>query len=296
MALRDVLLALSIVALWGLHFVIIRIGALEIPPLLLLSIRFTIVILVFLPFMRKLAFAQIQNVFAYSFFYLVLHLSTLFVGLRYIDSGTGGLIFQTQVPFAVLLGWLLLGERFGFKTFAGLTLAIGGAVMIVAQSAIGQASFLGGGLILLSALFWALGSIRMRGIEHVDFISMTGYSHILAYPFIVTLMMFFTPEPLNAIDQANWLPLSGVLAYQVILMSLCLYLWKGLINRNPVYLVSSFCLLQPVFAVIFGMIFLHESLSQQTLIGGAMAFAGVLIVTLRRAKKAEKSNNNAAQN
>lgn len=296
MALRDALLALGIVALWALNVTFIRVVGLEAPPLLILGIRFALVALLFLPFARPfarpIARADLKNVLIYAFFYLILHLGALFIGLKYIDAGTGGLILQSQVAFAVLIGWVFYGEKFGVKTAGGLVLALGGVVLILAQNELGQASWLGSALVVISALSWATGSVRMRGIKEMNFTTMSFYSHLLAAPVILALSALFESNHIERLEQANHWSLSGIIVYQAVLMTLCLYWWKGLMNRNRVYKVTSFVLLQPIFTVIFGLLLLGESPSLMALIGGALAFGGVVIVTLRRAgqhKTAQKS-------
>lgn len=290
-SLRDGLIALSVVALWGLHVVVIRIGALEIPPLLLLSIRFAIVTAVAAFFFTKLPKEKIKNIAIYTVFYLVLHLGTIFVGLKYISASTGGLILQTEVPFAILLGWLLLGEKFGLKTMLGLLLAFAGVLIIIYQPGGAQIegfTYLGAFLLLASSFFWAVGAIRMRNIEGIDFWTMTFYSHIIALPFVIGLTAIFESDHWNAVMNANHLTLGIVLFYQVVLMTICLYTWKNLMVRNRAYQVTVFMLLQPIFSVVFGAMILGESLGVKTLIGGGVALLGVVVVTMRKMQKAQK--------
>ena len=291
-SLRDAMLALGVVALWGLHIVVIRIGATEIPPFLLLTLRFSIVAAIGIFFLRKLSADKIKAIFLYTIFYMVLHLGTIFLGLKYTPSSIGGLILQTQVPFAILLGWFFFGERFGVKTFAGLLMAFIGVMIIIYQPAGSTAaqnfSYFGALTILASAFFWAVGSLRMRFIQDVGFIDMTLYSHLIALPFALLLTLVFESDHIEAIKAANPFTLGGVLAYQVILMSLCLFLWKGLMVRNKAYQVTSFSLLQPIFAVGFSILLLSEDIDAKTIIGGAVALCGVGVVTLRKIQKSEK--------
>jgi len=287
MPLRDMALALLIVALWGLHVVVIRIGATEIPPLMLLSLRFAIVLSVSAFFFKRLPHAKIKAIALYAFPYLVLHLGTIFIGLRYIEAGIGGLILQTEVPFAIILGWLFFREKFGIKTAAGLALAFIGVLIIIykpgAQS--GHFSYFGAAMLVASAFFWAVGSLRMRYIDGVDFWTMSFYSHVIALPFVALLSLLFEANQIKEVMQADPITLGGVLFYQTVLMTLCLYWWKGLMVRNHAYQVTVFMLLQPVFAVIFGMLILSETLDFMTIKGGVVTLIGVGLVTLRKFKK-----------
>lgn len=290
MSLRDMALAVLIVALWGLHVVVIRIGATEIPPLALLSIRFAIVITFAAFFVKRLPMEKIKAIALYAFPYLVLHLGTIFIGLRYVEAGTGGLILQTEVPFAIILGWLFFREKFGIKTTAGLVLAFIGVLIIIYKPGqdTSDFSYFGAGLLVASAFFWAVGSLRMRYIDGVDFWSMSFYSHLVALPFVALLSIFTESNQVADVVGADPLTLGLVLFYQTVLMTLCLYWWKGLMVRNHAYQVTVFMLLQPVFSLIFGMWILHETLDLMTIKGGLIALLGVGIVTMRKLTKEKK--------
>lgn len=282
---KDLLLALGIIALWGFHFVVIRIGALEIPPLMLLSIRLFLAALIFAPFIKAISWPQYKNLFLYTVPYLVIHLATLFVGLRYLEAGIASLIIQMEMPFLVLLGFLFYKERFGLKSALGMVLALVGVVIIVYQPVGGDVSYIGAALIIISAFFWSVGSLRMRAVEGLDFFSMTFYSHATAFPFILALTLFIDSDHIEALTQANHMNLAFVLTYQVFLMSACLYYWRHLMSRNPAYIMSSFTLLVPVFAVLFSILLMGEVMSLKDVIGGLIVLTGVGIVVMRKRKR-----------
>ena len=286
MSLRDIALALFIIALWGMNLVVIRIGALEIPPLTFLTIRLALCSLMFMPFFKRLDGTQFKNLFFYAIPYITVHLGTLFIGLKFTPSALSGLILQLEIPFLVLIGWLFLGERFGLKTFIGILLAMIGVITIIYQPQGAEPiGYLGPLLLVTSALAWAVGSIRMKYIQDLDFATMTGGSHAIALPFIAALACLIEDNHWQNLLAANQLTFSFVMFYQVIVMSLCLYWWKGLMNRNPAYKVSIFIVLLPLFTVLFGILVLNETLSANAVIGGAIALAGVAIVTVRKSQK-----------
>lgn len=291
-SLRDSLIAISVVALWGLHVVIIRIGALEIPPLLLLSLRFTLVIVLMAPFFKPLPFSRIKPIFFYAVTYMVLHLGFVFVGLKYVESSIGGLVLQTEVPFGIVLACIFFKERFGLRTALGLVLAFIGVLIIVYQPAgsITQLSYFGVGCLIASAFFWAVGALLMRFVGDVNFTSMTFYSHFVALPFVAALSFFLEDNQWSALQNADHYKVGGVLVYQVFLMSGCLYMWKNLMVRNKAYEVTCFSLLQPVFAVFFAVLILGENLEMKTILGGLVALAGVGVVTFRQMQKQEDTS------
>ena len=288
MSKRDILLALLVVMCWGVHFPVIKIGTNEIPGILLVTIRFLITGFIFIPFSQNLNKDQFRQILKFSGFYYMGHLASLFVALRYLDSATVALIMQVQVPFAIILGWLILSEKFSWRTTIGLLLAFAGLGFIFGSPNI--TSGIGLGLTILSSLLWALGSLQMRKIKDIDMPSMTAYSAVLAAPATGLMSALFEKNQVAALMDANWFNLGFVLCYQIFLMSLMMYFWKGLMGRNSVQLVTAFTLLQPAIAVMAAHFMLGETLSTSAIIGGALAMAGVAIIVLRKFQKKQEKD------
>lgn len=275
-------------ALWGLHFVVIRIGALEIPPLLLLSLRFSLCGLIFIPFASKINISQFKNLVLYVLPFQIVHMLTLFLGLAQVDAGLAALIIQVELPFLVLLGLVFYKERFGLITMCGLLITFTGGILLVYNPHTdSQVTMFGVILLVISAFTWAVGSVRLKYISELNFPTMAGYAFGMATPVIATLSLLVENDHINALQQADHLKLGAVLGYQVIIISLSHYWWKNLMGRNPVYKLTPFTVLTPIFGVIFSMLIMGEKLSMTTTIGGAIALMGVAIVTLRKAKKAD---------
>ncbi|MCB9983922.1 MAG: EamA family transporter [Rhodospirillales bacterium] len=289
MKINDVILALFVTLIWGGHLVIIRIGALEIPPFMLLSLRFFFCALVFLPFARRLTKDEFKNVTLYALLFQGLHMGLLFAGLAQVDAGLAGLIMKVEIPILILLGWAFYNERFGLKTLAGILIAlIGGLIILYKPHEDAHINALGIICLLGSALFWAIGSVRLKYITTLNFPTMAGYAFAIPLPIITTISLIFESDHVETLRNAHHVLLAGVLLYQVALVSLAHYCWKQLMGRNPVYLVTPFTILTPIFGLIFGVIILHEPLSLTALIGAAIALTGITIVTFRRAKKQQE--------
>lgn len=285
MSKRDIFLALLVILAWGIHFPVIKTGTNEIPGLMLVTIRFLLTGLLFLPFCKNLNKQQFRHILVFSAYYYMGHLATLFLGLRYLESATVALIMQAQVPLAMILGWVFYAEKFKWKTTAGLGIAFIGLLFIFGSPNI--TSYIGLALILLSSLLWAFGTVQMRKIQDIDMPTMTAFSAILAVPATALMSLTFETNQVHELLTANWIKLGGVLGYQIILMSLMMFLWKELMSRNSVQIVTAFTLLQPAVAVVAAHYMLGETLSKEALIGGGLAMLGVSIIVLRKIQKRE---------
>lgn len=279
---RDIALAVLVMALWGMHYVIIRVGATEIPPFLLLSLRFFLCSLVFLPFARRITREEFKNITLYAIPFQGLHMGLLFLGLSQVDSSITALVMKAGVPFSILLAWIFHKERFGLKTFIGLcTALLGGVIFLHNPAPDSNFTWLGIIALVLSSFFWAVGSLRLKNIKDLNFPTMIFYAFTIPLPFAIAATMLLEHGQAEALKNADHLLLAGVLTYQVIVISFSHYLWKVLLGRNPVYAVTPFSLLTPVFGLSFGVMILHESMSPTMFTGAAIAMLGLGVITIR---------------
>lgn len=290
MSARDIGLAILIMALWGLHYVVIRMGALEIPPMLLISLRFSLCALFFIPFAQKLSKDMLKNVFIYAMAMQTLHMGFLFAGLAQVDAAIGAIIMKAGVPFSIIIAWLFFKERFGLKTFAGLSMAfIGGFMVLYAPHVDTNITIAGTIFLILSALFWAIGSVRLKYVDALNFPTLMGHAFLFAAPFVILASLIFEENHIEHLKNADHTLLVFVLGYQVFLMSATHYWWKNLISRNPVYLVTPFSILTPIFGILCGVLILGEALSSQTVIGGLVALGGLSIIIWRKAQREKQT-------
>src|SRR4051812_5982269 len=111
MSLRDTLLVLVVVTVWGLNFVAIRWGVDEVPPLLLTALRYVVAALPAIFFVKrpKVALALLVG---YGFAVGVGQFGLLFAAIKFgMPAGLASLVLQLQVFFTIALAVLFLGER-----------------------------------------------------------------------------------------------------------------------------------------------------------------------------------------
>src|SRR5690606_15392161 len=81
----DLALTVFVMALWGLNFVVAKVGLEEIPPMLLVGIRFALVaalLIWFVPIPR----GHMRNIAALSVSMGCLHFSLMFIGIEHVDA------------------------------------------------------------------------------------------------------------------------------------------------------------------------------------------------------------------
>ena len=130
MPVAHILLALLVTLIWGLNFVVIKVGLGDFPPLLFCALRFALAALPLLvlrgpmpaPFGRILLIGVLLGVVKFGL---------LFVGMAQgMPAGLSSLVLQSQVFFTILIAALWLGERPSPRGLFGLLLAAAGLVLI----------------------------------------------------------------------------------------------------------------------------------------------------------------------
>ena len=128
----DWLCALAVIVIWGLNFVVMKLGLQTLSPMVLGALRFMVASLPFLLFVRP---PQLPwgYVVAYGLAQGLGQFGLLFLGLRWgMTAGMASVVMQTQAFFTVILAVSLLGERAKPMQWWGLVLAFAGLIVIAA--------------------------------------------------------------------------------------------------------------------------------------------------------------------
>ena len=118
--LRDILLALLVVVVWGINFTIIKVALAELPPLLFACLRFVFMLVPAIFFLEPPRVPW-RYLVAYGFLIGFGQFGLMFIAMqRDITPGLASLIVQMQVFFTIGLFVWRGGER--LRTFHWLSL------------------------------------------------------------------------------------------------------------------------------------------------------------------------------
>lgn len=277
MPLKDWLLALSVVTLWGFNFIAVKVAVQTVPPLLLTGIRFALVAAVLAPLFRP-ARAQVPAIIGIAAVLGVGHFGLMFVGVSGMDAASAAIITQLGVPFSALLAWAVFGEKLGLGRALGLGLAFSGVALLAGEPSL--PSLLPLGILVVSMLCWAASNVQVKRLGAVNPLALNGWMALFAAPMLVALSVGVESghAALPARLLADWRPWAAI-AFTVIGSSLVAYtLWYGLLARHPMNRVVPVTLLGPVIAVAGGVLVLGEALTWQKMVGGAITIVGVALV------------------
>ena len=108
---RDRLLGLTVVVLWGLNFLAIRIGLDHFPPFFFVALRFAVIAIPVLIFIPRPA-VRTRWLLLYGTGFGILQFAFLFTAMRTgMPTGLASLVLQSSAPFTVLLGAAVFRDR-----------------------------------------------------------------------------------------------------------------------------------------------------------------------------------------
>ena len=275
----DVVLAVAVMATWGLNFVAVRLGVLEIPPILFVTLRFACVFLLMVPFVPWPT-GRLRDLAMLSFLLGALHYALIFTGARYIEAGTMAIVSQLQAVFSALLARLYFGERLSTIGWAGMVIAVAGVALISGEPAVGEhlwalpLPILGyAGVALYQAYLKRIGSLSPNELNC--------WVSLLIVPQTLAISLALERGHWAAIRDVTWMG-AGALFYQVVPMVMISYwVWYRLLYLYPLMRVAPFQMLMPLFGMLAGALMLSEPLTVQKIVGGAATVIGVALVVLR---------------
>ncbi len=111
--------------LWGMGFTIAKPAVTHFPPLFMMLVVYSGVAVVLTLTRRERLKTPLASIILISAFAVTIQGALLFWGLRSqaMTATAANLILQTQIPFAVLLDWLIMKEKLDMKKAAGTAIA-----------------------------------------------------------------------------------------------------------------------------------------------------------------------------
>lgn len=280
MSLRDSLLALLVMATWGLNFVVAKWGLAEFPPLFIMALRFILVAALLVPFTR-IPIGKMLPIGMLSVTLGTVHFPLMFSGLNGIDAATASIAAQAQVPFSSLLAAVLFKDKLGWRRAAGMAAAFAGVVVIAGEPRL--AGSLGPLFMILGAsVAFAVASMQMKMIVGVDGFALNGWMALFAAPQLLILSFLTESGQMEAMANATawgW----GAIVYMAIGVTIGAYgMWYPLLRRYEVNQTMPYLLTVPVFGVGAGVLLMGDPLTMRLVIGGLLTVGGVAVIVKRR--------------
>ena len=282
LAVRPLHIAIfvGVMLLWGLNFAVVKIGLEQLPPLLLVALRFALVAVLLVPFVPRPTGRWLE-VFLISFTLGFVHFALMFTGLITIDAATAAIAIQLQVPFSAILAAFVFGDRPGWRRLLGMAIAFGGVALIAGEPRLGgQYGALA--LVLGAAMCWSVANIQIKRLEGVSGMTLNAWMAVFATPQLLLGSLFLEDGQWAALTAADWRILLAIIYQAVAVVVIGYGTWAWLLKQYEINQAMPFTLLVPPIGVFAGVVFLGESLTWPLVFGGLLTVAGVAIILIRR--------------
>jgi O-acetylserine/cysteine efflux transporter len=312
LGLRDALLALAVVFVWGTNFVVVRLVLDVLPPLFFGALRFAFVLVPALFVLRRPAVGW-GNLALYGLSVGAIQFGLLFIAMKgMISPGLASLVVQMQVFFTIAIALWRAGrhgptrgkpvgsEKLSARHFAGLVLALAGMGVIAANSGShdGHGTTLTGlVLVLLAGLGWAISNQAAREAaqdghargQPLNLLAYVVWSSLFALPALLALSLLIEGPAAIAAGLARTHAVTwAAVVWQSVGNTMFGYsCWAILLARYPAATIAPLSLLVPIFGFAASALVLGEPLYGWKIAATGLILSGLAVITLWRPRKTE---------
>jgi len=272
---------------WGLSNVAARFLLVYLPPLDVVTLRYSIAACLFAPILVRLrrlrcpwsdlGWMALIGLFGVGGFNLPVTLGT-----QWLPAGTVGLLVATEPISIALIAVIVLRERVSWALPAGIALAAAGVTSLVGGQALGApvpgdagVFVRGAGLVLLGAASWAVYAVAVRPFTaKYGPVTSTGLTTMLG---TLPLLAGWNTALLDRAAHLGGAAWGSLVFLGGVCTVLSTVFWNYGTAKTSAARAGPWLYLVPLTSVLGGHLALGEQISASTMAGGAMIVAGVAI-------------------
>jgi drug/metabolite transporter (DMT)-like permease len=292
-------IALGVVYLvWGSTYLAIRVGVGHLPPLLFAGVRYVIAGGLLYPIARRAASRSRASAQDRVKPGVRAWLAGAAVGILLLFAGNGGVSFgETTLPsgfaavlvatvplWMIIFAWPMEHQRITFRSAAALAVGLGGVIVLVGGgTASGRISSVI--IVLGAAAAWGFGSVLSHRIAVPSHAMLAAAIEMLAGGVVLLAVGAGSGEfariHWSSVPATSWV----ALAYLIGPGSILAFTAYGYaLSHLPVTTVATYAYVNPVVAVLAGIVILGEQFTWHEGLGTALVLVSV-VITLRRSHR-----------
>lgn len=279
---------LSVAFFWGTSWAISKIGLRDLSPVHLAVLRFMVASGIFLFMVKTFHKDYIIEkedrkwLWILGFLGVTLYFFIQYFGLNMTTTVNASILIATSPIFTVLLASMIFNqEKISPLDILGTIIAFLGIFFVFTAGrgmSISRSTILGDLLLLSNSLIWALFTVLGKNLvdKYDPFVVM---AYINIYAAITVLPIVFTPSFISSVKSASYTTWAAIIYLAVFCSVYSYYMWYKGIKIIGASKTAVFNYINPMIAVIIGILLLKEEWNIYTLIGGILVFIGVYMVT-----------------
>lgn len=289
MHLRDHLALLLLAALWGASFLFLRQASPVVGPIMVAAVRTLGGALVLLPLLMWRGglhdFGKVRahrtTLLGVALFSTLIPFLCLSQAARSLPAGLMSILNATTPLWGALVGWVWTREPMGTRRLVGLAAGFAGVMLLSAERLqSGEASLLAVVLVMLATLCYALSVYmvqrRLHGVPSLTVttstLAMSGLA--LCWPAWWAGLPGAPASTWSSLSPTVW---GALLGLAVLCTGFAYDLFNRLIVRIGASRAISVTFLIPIFGMLWGALFLGESISVSMVLGTVVILAGTFL-------------------
>jgi drug/metabolite transporter (DMT)-like permease len=231
------------------------------------------------PLLPRLTRASRIDLLLFASIGTALPLVCVIVGLPQTSAITGSFLLQLQAPAALIFALLLLKEKMTWKQVAGIALLLVGGLLVILRNLQGPIEIQGG----QGDLFVLIAAVGI-GFSYIPGKRLTGHGDAfqinLLRLFVASFLVlpFLALRPNGLIVPFSWSVIIVLVIYIVANFGIGYILLQVGLSILQAWEASAITLTLPLFATLFAVLLLHESVTLLQIVGGCIILAGGFLV------------------
>jgi drug/metabolite transporter (DMT)-like permease len=281
---------------WGSTYLAIRVGVRHLPPMTMAGTRYLIAGLLLYPVAVRTGGVSLRvtdqpgrrqwlGAGLVGLLLLVVGNGGLSIGEQSLDSGFAAVLVATVPLWMVLFAWPIDGSRPTARDVVGLGIGLAG-VAVLAGAGAGSGHLTGVVVVLTAASAWGLGSVLSHRLA-LPRRALVGAALEMIVGGVLLLIAAAVRGEYHRLDWSQ-VPVSSWLAvlYLIGPGSLLAFTAYGYaLSHLPLTTVSTYAYVNPVVAVLLGVVILGEDLTLSEVVGTVLVVASVTLTLQHRARR-----------
>ena len=274
---KTLMLGLAAPLFWGTGLTLAKPAVTHFPPLFMMLLVYGGIALVMALTVREKIKTPWESVQLIAAFAVTIQGAFLFWGLRGVEATTANLVLQTQVPMAVILGWMIMGDALSARKLIGMAVALVGVAIVIGLPE-QRPPLIPVALIIVGAFFWALGQVFAQKLSKDSGVVLLKANAIASTPQLLIATALFETGQVEAITSAGVIEWATLAFVGIVGFYFAYMVWFSLLRRAPMDEAAPFILLMTPIGVLTAVVVLGESISPAQILGGAVLLFGLAIV------------------
>lgn len=261
--LRNVGLMAFLTLAWGANWSVMKIGAMQLPPLwfrsigLVLGVALLGLVLVVRGTSLRLPHGAWRELVRIAFPNIVIWYTVVTIAVTLLPAGRAAILAFTMPAWAAAIGALVYGERPSSRTMTGVACALAGVVLLLSGDWTGLIAHpLGVGLMLFASMSWAWGThLLQRTTLPMETLALTFWMMTVAAPFVLVASALLEGSQWRVPHGLEWWP---IVYNAVLVLAIGNVIWFTVARSLPPVAAGLSSMTIPVVGVLSGVLMLGE--------------------------------------